>query len=208
MRRVLPIVALAAAVSAPAARAAPWEAQPGAGNRIVVNVFKKGAFSAFAHDHHFEVTRWRATAEIRDGDPGSASVEVAASADSLHDRQERLSEGDRRKVDGQAAGPEVLDAAHHPRVEFRSQRFEPEKGAGREHVRGTLHGTLTIRGRSAPVAVPVQADRDESAWRVRGDLRVKQTAFGIKPYRGFGGTIGVKDELQIEIALTLHPPTG
>lgn len=208
MRRVRSIVALAAVVSASVARAAPWEAQPGKGNRIVVNVFKRGAFSALAHDHHFEVTRWRAAANVADADPASASVEVVLSADSLRDRQERLSEGDRRKVDAQASGPEVLDAQHHPRIEFRSQRFEPERGGGREHVRGTLRGTLTIRGHSAPVALPVQADREESAWRVRGELRVKQTAFGIKPYRGFGGAVGVKDELQIEIALVLRPRRG
>jgi polyisoprenoid-binding protein YceI len=208
MRRVRSLVALAAAVSASAAGAAPWEAQPGPGNRIAVNVFKKGAFSAFAHDHHFEVTKWRVAADVPDGDPASASVEVVLSADSLQDHQERLSEGDRRKVDAQAAGPEVLDAQHHPRIEFRSQRFEPEKGGGHEHVRGTLRGTLSVRGRSAPVAVPVQADREGSEWRVRGELRVKQTAFGIKPYRGFGGGVGVKDEVQIEIALVLRPRGG
>jgi polyisoprenoid-binding protein YceI len=207
MRRGRSVVALAAVIAGSAA-AAQWEARAGGGDRIFVHVFKKGAFSAFAHDHHFEVTKWRAAADVPDGEPESATVEVVLFADSLKDRQERLSEKDRRKVDGQAAGPEVLDAQHHPRVEFRSQRFEPERGASREHVRGTLHGTLTIRGRSAPAAVAVEADREKSEWRVRGKARVKQTAFGIKPFSGFGGTVGVKDELELEIALTLRPREG
>ncbi len=204
--RTLVAVSVAAVVSA--ARAGSFEARPGGGDRIVVHVFKKGAFSAFAHDHHFEVGKWHATAEVPDGEPARASVDVALSAGSLHDRQERLSDADRRKVDAQAAGPDVLDAQHHAEIEFRSERFEPERGGAPEHVRGTLHGTLTLRGRGAPADVAVEADRDGKAWRVRGKARVKQTAFGIKPYSGFAGTVGVKDELEIEIALTLRPRGG
>jgi polyisoprenoid-binding protein YceI len=197
-------VALAAALAAPAALAASYEAGP-ANGRILVHVQKRGLFSMFAHDHHFEVTRWRATAEIPDGGPPPASVAVDLEADSLRDRQESLSDGDRRKVDAQAAGPEVLDAAHHPRVEFRGQRLEVEPGGGPEHVRGKLHGTLTVRGRTAPVDVAVEADRGPDGWRVRGRARVKQTDLGITPFSGFGGTVGVKDERELEIALTLRP---
>ncbi len=208
MRRFRFALAVAAAAVSASTRAGSWEAGPGGGDRIVVHVFKKGVFSAFAHDHHFEVTEWRATAEVPDGEPASASVEVVASAGSLRDRQERLSENDRRKVDAQAAGPDVLDAQHHPKIEFRSERFEADRGGGPGHVRGTLHGTLTIRGRTAPADVGVEADRGGNEWRVRGKARMKQTALGIKPFSGFGGTVGVKDELELEIALTLRPRKG
>jgi len=208
MRRFRFAVAVAIAAVVSAARAGTWEARPGGGDRIVVHVFKKGAFSAFAHDHHFEVTKWHTTADVPDGEPARTSVDVVLSAGSLRDRQERLSEADRRKVDGQAAGPEVLDAQHHPEIEFRAERFEAERGGAPEHVRGTLHGTLTLRGRGVPADVPVEADRDGNAWRVRGKARVKQSAFGIKPFSGFAGTVGVKDEVEIEIVLTLRPRGG
>jgi polyisoprenoid-binding protein YceI len=208
MSRFRFLAALTAAVIAGSAAAAQWEARPGGGDRIFVHVFKKGAFSAFAHDHHFEVTQWRATADVPDGEPSSPSVEVVVSADSMRDRQQSLSEENRRKVDQQAAGAEVLDAQHHPRIEFRSQRFEADPGGTPGHVRGSLHGTLTIRGQSVPAAVAVDADRGGGVWRVRGKARVKQTAFGIKPFSGFAGTVGVKDELEIELALTLRPRRG
>lgn len=187
------------------ARADDLEASPGPASRITVHVFKRGLFSGFAHDHHFEVGAWRATARVPDRDPGATSVEVVAQAGSLHDRQERLSEADRRKVDAQAAGPEVLDAEHHPRVEFRATRLElaPRDGDGPDHVRGVLHGTLALRGRSAPVDVRVEADRVREGWSVRGRAKVRQSAFGIRPFSGFGGTVGVKDELEIELNLAL-----
>ena len=208
MRALRPVVALSVALLVSTARAGTFEARPGAGDRIVVHAYKKGAFAAFAHDHHFEVTKWHATADLPDGEPAQASVDVVLSAGSLRDGQERLSQSDRRKVEAQTAGPDVLDAQHHPEIEFRSERFEADRGGTPGHVRGTLHGTLTLRGRAAPADVAIEADRDGNAWRVRGKARVKQTAFGIKPYSGFGGTVGVKDDLEIEIALTLRARGG
>jgi polyisoprenoid-binding protein YceI len=182
------------------------EARPADG-RIVVNVFKKGLFSAFAHDHHFEVSDWRATAAAPEGDPSAASVDVVLSAGSLRDTQRALSDEDRRKVDTQAAGPNVLDAAHHPQIEFRSERIEltPSPAAGTTHARGTIHGTLTLRGRSVPTDVRFEAEQASGAWRVRGTARVKQSDFGIKPFSGFGGTVRVKDEMSVDISLTLRP---
>ncbi|HEY6098506.1 MAG TPA: YceI family protein [Anaeromyxobacter sp.] len=197
--------AVAAAVIATVARAEVWEAAPAEDSRIVVHAYKKGFFAAFAHDHHFEVTQWRVTANVPERGLASSSIEAVLSAASLRDRQERLSEADRRKVDGQAAGPEVLDAEHHPRIEFRSERFELEPGGGAEHLRGAVRGTLTLRGRTGPATVNVEAERAQGVWRVRGDARVNQSSFGIRPFSGFGGTVGVKDELVIELSLTLRP---
>lgn len=208
MRRFRFAVAVAIAAVVSAARAGTWEAHPGGGDRIFVHVFKKGAFSAFAHNHHFEVTKWHATAEVPDGDPARVSVEVVLSAGSLRDRQESMSEADRRKVDGQAAGPEVLDAQHHPEIEFRSERFEAQPGGAPGHLRGTLHGKLNVRGHAVPADVPVEADRAEDGWHVRGKAHVNQSALGIKPFSGFAGTIRVKDEMEIEIVLTLRPGSG
>lgn len=177
-----------------------------ASGRILVHVFKRGLLAAFAHDHHFEVGRWRATAELPDGDPSRLSVEAVLAADSLLDRQEALSDADRRKVEAQAAGPEVLDAARHPEIRWRSERVTLEPGAGEGgRLRGTLHGQLTIRGRTQPVDVEFEAEREGEAWRVRGKGRARQSDFGISPFSGFGGTVGVKDQIEIELALTLRP---
>lgn len=207
LRLALATLALAAVL--PRAQGAGWEALPSSG-RIVVNVEKTGLFSGFAHDHHFEVTEWRARADIPDGDPAGAAVEVVLSAGSLRDRQTSLSERDRRKVDAQAAGPDVLDAEHHPRIEFRAEhvKLEPAAGEVKGRATGTARGTLTLRGRERPVEIALEAERERDGWRVRGHTRVKQSDFGIRPFRGFGGTVGVKDELEIELDLTLHPSAG
>ena len=125
-------------------------------------------------------------------------MEVVLSADSLHDRQKALSDADRRKVDAQAA--EALDATDHPRVVFRSERLDINPGSVNDSVHGSLHGTLTVRGREVPLDVAVDAERSASAWHVRGKARLKQSELGIKPFSGFGGTVGVKDEIRQHLA--------
>lgn len=200
--RTLAALALAAVLAPAPSRGAALEAGPPSG-RIVVHAYKAGIFSGFAHDHHFEVTDWRATADVPEGDPSSAALEVVLAAGSLRDRQASLSEADRRKVDAQAAGPKVLDAEHHPRITFRSDRVTLEPGADARRARGTLHGTLSVRERSAPVDVAFEAEREGEAWRVRGRARARQSALGIRPFKAFGGTVSVKDELEIEVDLEL-----
>ncbi len=205
----LAMIAAAALAAGPAgepAGGARLEAVP-AGPGIRIHVAKRGAFAMFAHDHDFEVTRWRGSAELPDGDPARASLELVLDAGSLHDREAKLSEADRRKVDAQAAGPDVLDAAHAPEITYRSERIAvaAASAAADGSVRGTIHGLLTVRGRTGPVDTSFEATRDGDGWAVRGSGRFKQSAFGIRPFSGFGGTVGVKDEVEVKFQLALRP---
>jgi polyisoprenoid-binding protein YceI len=201
--QVLAILAAAGLAAAPAG-AGRFDAAPG-GPGIRIHVAKRGAFAMFAHDHDFEVTRWTGTAEIPDGDPAQAKVELTLAAGSLHDREAKLSESDRRKVDAQAAGPEVLDAARAPEITFRSERVSVDGGASGGAVHGTIHGRLTLRGHTNPVDATFEATREGEGWTVRGRARFKQSEFGIRPFSGFGGTVGVKDEVEVTFELALRP---
>jgi polyisoprenoid-binding protein YceI len=205
----LAIVALIAMSATPSPAGDRFEALPAA-DGIRVHVAKRGLFSAFAHDHDFEVTRWRGSAQIPNRDPERASVEVVLEADSLRDREKGLSSGDRRKIEAQAAGPDVLDAARAPEITYRSERvtLDQRSGADAGTVRGTLHGQLTLRSRTRPVDAAFEAERDADAWRVRGRARFRQSEFGIEPFSGFGGTVSVKDELEVTFALTVQPGPG
>jgi polyisoprenoid-binding protein YceI len=195
---------LAAALAAWPATGAGLEVIP-SGQGIRVLVAKQGLFSLLAHDHDLEVTRWTGAAEVPGGDPARASLELSLDAASLRDREGGLLAADRSKVEGQTAGPEVLDAARFPTITFRSERVElAEPGAGAT-VRGTLHGTLTLRGREAPVDATFEASRAGEAWHVHGQARFLQSAFGMKPYAGLGGTVGVKDQIEVRFEVELRP---
>ena len=177
-----------------------------AGDGIRVHVAKRGLFSAFAHDHDFEVTRWQGTAEIPDGDPRRASVELVLDADSLRDREKGLSDSDRREVEERTAGPEILDAAHHPEIAYRSDGMTLGAPSAAESGRlhGTLHGRLTVRGQTRPVDATLDAERVPEGWRANGSARFSQSDFGIRPFSGAGGTVGVKDEVEVTFSLALR----
>lgn len=202
---LLPLLATTAAAAPAGGR---FEAHP-AGEGIRVHVAKRGMFSAFAHDHDFEVTRWRGTAKVPDGDPARASLELVLEAGSLHDREQGLSSGDRKKVDAQAAGPDFLDAVHAPEITYRAERVSVDAARGDARVaHGTIHGTLTVRGHSRPVDASFEAEPSPDGWQVRGRARFRQSEFGIRPFSGFGGTVGVKDELEVRFALALRPASA
>jgi polyisoprenoid-binding protein YceI len=207
-RRLPWLAVLAAAWLAPAeaAHAAPsrWSAAPGR-SRITVHVYKKGFLSGMAHDHHFAAGSFRVTAMLDGAAPDQARVEVTIAAGSLRDQQPDLSDEDRAKVDAQAAGADVLDAAHFPEI-----RFAPEGPAGSAlrlepdgSLDGELAGTLSLRGKQHPVAVRVHATKEGEAWHARGSARFKQSDFGIEPYSGFLGAVAVHDEILVEYDLVL-----
>lgn len=198
---------IAAAALAPlVARASgpTWTADP-ARSRVVVHVLKKGLLSGLAHDHHFEATAFRATAAANESGERLATLEVVVRAASLRDRQPDLSPEDRAKVDAQAAGEDVLDAERFPEIRFLASAPGPDGVAlpAAGDVDGTLPGSLTLRGRERPLAIPVRASRDGPAWRARGSVRFRQSDFGIEPYSGFLGTIAVHDEIEVEWDLLL-----
>jgi polyisoprenoid-binding protein YceI len=208
--RALAVITAAAAVAAAPAGPAGTrlDATPVDGG-VHVHVGKKGLFSAFAHDHDFEVTRWRGSVELPGDAVEHAAVELVLDAGSLRDQERGVSSGDRQKVDSQTAGPEVLDAARFPEITYRAEgaTLMPDAGPGGA-TRGTLHGALTLHDRTRPVDASFEATRDGGAWRVSGKARFRQSDFGIKPYSGAGGTVGVKDEVEITFTIALRSPVA
>jgi polyisoprenoid-binding protein YceI len=201
------LLALLGTAGTARAEPATWIAASDSGH-ILVHVYKRGLLSGLAHDHHFSATEWRATAVLDPADPGQARVEVVVAAGSLRDRQAALSEPERAKVNGRAAGPETLDAARFPEIRFVAGRLAatgPAPGRAADGLAGDLVGTLTLHGVSRPLQVQVQAVREGETWRVRGAARLKQSEFGIEPYSGFAGAVAVHDEVVIEFDLLLSP---
>jgi len=179
-------------------------------SQITLHVFKKGLFSAAAHDHHFVPTQWRGTASFDEANPSSLRAELVIAADSLRDRQPSLSQEDREKVNRQAAGRDVLDAARYPEIRFTTaggleRAAAASSGDKADRLEGTLAGTLALHGRERPVSVRVVAKKDAKGWWAHGSARFKQSDFGIEPYSGFLGTVAVHDEVQLDYELFLAP---
>ncbi|MFT3916694.1 MAG: YceI family protein [Anaeromyxobacteraceae bacterium] len=198
MTGLLPALLLLAAQANPVT----LHAGPGDG-RLVIHAFKKGLFSAFAHDHAFEAGAFSVRAVLPDGDPVRAEVEVVVDARTLEDHAEGLSAANRRKVSAQARGPEHLDAERFPEVRWTCEGLALDP-PGPEGVRaGRARGVLDLHGVRRPVVLEVELEPEGGRWRVRAHGKFRQSEFGVHPFSGMGGALAVKDEVELEVSLTL-----
>src|SRR5262249_6056501 len=133
-------------------------------------------------------------------------LEARFSADSLRDAQSKLSPRDVAKVEGQTRGPEVLDAKQFPKIVFKAESAEVAQPPGTDgSFRGTLVGTLTLHGQTRPLRLEVTGRIAGDRLEASGTAAFKQSDFGIKPYRAALGSIAVRDEVAVEIAIIASP---
>ncbi len=89
----------------------------------------------------------------------------------------------------------MLDAAHFPEVLLRSQSLEP----GSEAMLVQL--SVSIRGRSRAVTVPVRYEIHDKEVRAQGQLALKQTDLGLTPFSLLGGALRVEDEMTVKFSV-------
>lgn len=198
---------LAAGCLLPLARAegAEMRLDPGR-STLLVKLYKDGPASAFAHDHVVQARRFTGTVHWDPARPEATRVQVEVEAASLDADEPGLrrrlsmsdmSEGTRADVQRTMVGARQLDVASHPKIAFRSTAVEPQ-GDGRLLVRGEL----TLHGVTRPVSLPVTiAELSSGAVRGRGTLRLRQSDFGIRPYRFAFGAVRNRDGVDLILDL-------
>jgi polyisoprenoid-binding protein YceI len=173
-----------------------WAAVAGAQPRAIdaeksvmtVRVSKAGVFSALGHDH--EIAAPIAAGSV---DTAARTVEIHIKTAAMKVRDPNASDKDRAEIQSTMLGPDVLDAAGHPEIVFRSTVSPGGAGSW------TLNGNLMLHGQTHPVTVQVK----EAGEHYSGTCQFKQTEFGITPIKVAGGTIKVKDEIRIEFDIQL-----
>ena len=159
---------------------------------LKVRVFKSGMFSAFAHDHEIEAPITQGGVNLST----KPSVELRVDARKLRVLDPELSPKNRTEVQKTMEGLQVLDSNRFTEISFHSTAVESK---AKEHW--TVHGSLTLHGQSSPVAVDVNLRNGHYL----GSARLKQRAFGITPVSIAGGTVNVKDEIEVEFDIVLIP---
>jgi polyisoprenoid-binding protein YceI len=165
--------------------------------RIVLKTGRAGLAARAGHDLTIEVTRWSAQVEVPGAGEAAATVSAELDLGSLEVREgtggaKPLSDRDRNDIRKTMTG--ILGSGT---ATFRSTRVVPA-GAG-----GGIEGTLTLNGQSQPVRLQVS---EPGPGHYRAAASVVQSAFGIKPYVGFFGALKLKDEVAVEVDVTLPAP--
>lgn len=161
-----------------------------------IYTFKEGLLSAIAHDLQIRVTRFSVDVERNEGarSPVSARFDARSlrvvSAMANGRPHGALSEADKRTIERNIV-EDVLDARRFPEI-----RFEARGVSGSGEVR-SLGGTLFLHGREK--AVSFEARLDGASWRA--EVPIHQPDFGIRPYSAMLGTLKIRPDLVVRIAL-------
>ncbi len=157
---------------------------------LTIQVFKKGLFSGFAHDHQIAAPLSSGTV-----DPAAPSVEVHFDARKLKVLDPDASAGDRAKIQETMLSEKVLDASHFEEIVFVSRSV---KVAGENAY--AVKGDLTLHGVTHPLVLPVSLLNGHYT----GSVKLKQSDFGIAPISLFGGSVKVKDVVEISFDIVLQ----
>src|SRR5690348_1582783 len=151
---------------------------------ITIHVGKSGLFSGFGHDHTISAPIERAAIDSK-----SKTASITVLAKELKVMDSDVSEKDRAEIQTTMLGPKVLDAQRYPEIRFTSTLIERTAPA-----RFQVTGKLELHG----VSKELQFAVIEAKGRYTGKTKLKQTDFGIKPVSVAGGTVKVKDEVEVE----------
>lgn len=92
-------------------------------------------------------------------------------------------------------GPRVLDAQTYPEVRIQSLGIEGDWPMLVARIAIEMHGVRQERD------VLLQVDREADQLRIRGELVVRQSEFGITPLSILGGVIAVQDPIGLRFDL-------
>jgi hypothetical protein len=151
---------------------------------ITIHVFKAGLFSAAAHNHVIVAPIAKASVN-----PEGLSAEITVLAKEMKVTDPDVSEKDRAEIQGTMMGPKVLDQEKFPEIHFKSSRVEQTSP---QHYR--VEGLLELHGVQHEITLQVTGEPSH----YHGATKFKQSEFGIKPISMGGGSIKVKDELELE----------
>ena len=153
---------------------------------------KSGLFGFAGHAHTIRARVFSGRIVYRPHDITASHLEITVATDSL----EVLTPPDTEEIRKVTASmrTEVLDVANYPEIRLVSQQI-----AGTPQ-RITMTAALTIKGKTREVPLTVDLEIGADTLRATSAFSVRQTAFGIRPYRGGpAGTVRVADQVKFSI---------
>jgi polyisoprenoid-binding protein YceI len=158
-------------------------------SRFEVKTGTAGLFGFAGHDHTVRAHAFTGWVVYYPGDQAASHVELTVPAESLAVLTPAADPAEIRQVT-EAMRTQVLHVTEHPVIEFAAHGSAPTAKGMR------LQGELTLVGQTRPVQVDAAVQVTGDTLRASGGFSVKQTDFGIKPYRGGpAGTVLVADKV-------------
>jgi polyisoprenoid-binding protein YceI len=177
----------------------------GANSQVLIQVGKAGLFGFAGHAHEVAApeVHGRVTFDPADLQHASVSLEFAAAALRVTGNGEPPA--DVANVQTVMLSERVLNVTRFPIIVFSSRRVSvTARTTGTADV--VIEGDMTLHATTRPMSIRASVTLDAGGRiTARGSFVLKQTDFGMVPVTAAGGTIRVKDELDIQFVLRTRP---
>lgn len=168
-------------------------------SRMTVHVGTAGLFKMFGHEHNIQVKGIAGRIEWDPEAPARSRFVLEIDAASLTVADEELSEKDRAQVQSDMA-TQALALPQNPKIVFESTEVRVEKSDG-VNRRLKLRGTLSLRGVTKPVEVPLTLEVAEGRLTAKGEMKLESTKWGVPQISAVGGSVKTKEELQLDFEI-------
>jgi len=170
-------------------------------SRFEVKTGKAGLFGFAGHAHVVRARGFAGRVVYHPNAPSESRVEIVVPADSL-DVLAPPDTAEIRKVT-QAMRTDVLHVDEYPVLSFVSTGVTPTVDGFQ------VQGRLTLAGQTRDVSCDIRAEVGTDTLRATGAFSVKQTDYGIRPYRGGpAGTVRVADRVTFSFEAVGIRSTG
>jgi polyisoprenoid-binding protein YceI len=172
---------------------ASWEVQPAA-SRVRIELRRSGLLKFLGHDHQIEAPLAGGRVFLTADAPERSRVWLRWNADALHVVAGTEPAEDVPIVEERMRGVDVLAAARHPQILFVSDRTTGSR-AGADWTL-LIRGTLSVRGRSHPIEVPLLVRVAGGRMTATGRLELSLKGLGVEP-PSVAGVVNVADEFVV-----------
>jgi hypothetical protein len=150
---------------------------------ITVHVFKAGVFRALGDNHLIRAPLLEGSIDT------PPHIQLIVDARRMQVVDPGLSPKDRQDVRTRMLGPDVLDVDRFEQIRFHSLQIQPLDSMG-----WRVDGELELHGQIRPVTFTVILEDGH----YKGSTSLMQSTFGITPITLVGGTVKVKDAVQVD----------
>lgn len=172
---------------------------------VLIEVGKGGVFSFAAHDHEVVAPAVAGSIVLDQTDVTKSKVSLEFNAAALKVTGKGEPAEDVPEVQAAMLSDRVLDVRQYPTITFRSNRVSlVRKGADRLTL--NVAGDLTLHGITRPVTTRVEVGLKDPSLTATGTARIRQTDFGMTPVTAGGGTVRVKDEVDVVFRVVARRP--
>ena len=163
-------------------------------SHVRIHLGRSGLLKFMGHEHHIEAPLTEGRVEVADDDPARSSVALRFASATLYVIPGTEPAEDIPEVESRMRG-EVLEVERHPQVVFSSTAVKTA-GTG-PRLKLVVAGTLTLKGRSFPVEIPLEAARQGDALEAKGEVELNLRDLGIEP-PSVAGVVKVSNRFKLE----------